>query len=167
MGLIKVTSEELEQIGQNLASGAQSIDDQLGQLRSQVAPLAGKIGHALSRFFLQTARELIFEQVLHLRPKSAQIRFQSSCCPFHLRLHELAQVLFDARVQLLLSTAATPYQTETAPPTELLLKQLCPVPSCFVVSAFDFAHQALDLAEHLFASGLQQSIKSVEHCGVH
>src|SRR4051812_21579757 len=52
MGELKVTSEELDQIGGNLATGAQSIDEQLGQLRGQVAPLAGGdwVGAASGRF---------------------------------------------------------------------------------------------------------------------
>lgn len=52
MGFLKVTAEDLETRSQNLATGSQSIQEQLGQLQGQIQPLVdgGWQGAASDRF---------------------------------------------------------------------------------------------------------------------
>jgi WXG100 family type VII secretion target len=52
MSLIKVTSEELHQLGTQVSQGSQSIQDQLSTLHNQVASVVGDawVGQASSQF---------------------------------------------------------------------------------------------------------------------
>src|SRR4029453_5098211 len=89
----------------------------------ELAALPGEIGNALARFLLQVGRKLIFEQILHLRPETAQIGFEGADRLVHLWLHQLPQLSLDATMQFLLTGAGSQDQAEAPPPAQSFAKK--------------------------------------------
>ena len=117
--------------------------------------MASEIRDALPGLLLEIGGQLVFEQVLHLRPEPTQIYFQFADCLLHLGLEQLSQFCLDLFVQLPVSNTAPPNQLKAAPPRQLLVKQCRSFFCRLVISALDFAHEGRHLPEHLLAPRLE------------